>query len=107
MSDASGAVIVSTSPKNDRATAAFAGVMMRSKVYLTSALVSASPLWNFTPLRILTVTVFPSDEMVGIALRVKPVFQAATLSVSVASTAIVLPDAIAGSACVGSAPETV
>ena len=63
---ASGALIVSTSPKNDRATAAFLGSMIRSKVYFTSALVSASPLWNLTPLRILTVTVFPSDEVVGI-----------------------------------------
>src|ERR1700687_59092 len=58
----SGALMVSTSPKNDRATAAFAGVMMRSKVYLTSWLVSGSPWWDLTPLRILTVTVFPSDE---------------------------------------------
>ena len=63
---ASDAVIVSTSPKNDRATAAFAGRMIRSKVYFTSALVSGSPLWNLTPERILTVTVFPSDEVVGI-----------------------------------------
>ena len=61
----SGAVIVSTSEKNERATAAVFVSMMRSNVYFTSALVSGSPLWNFTPERIFTVTVLPSADVVG------------------------------------------
>src|SRR5438309_11752365 len=40
----SGAVIVSTSAKNDRATAAVFVSMIRSNVYFTSALVGGSPL---------------------------------------------------------------
>jgi len=66
---ASGAVIVSTSAKNDRATAAVFGSMIRSNVYFTSALVSGSPLWNFTPERILAVTVLPSDDVVTDSAR--------------------------------------
>src|SRR5438876_535967 len=42
--ESSGAVIVLTSVKNDLATAAVLGSMIRSKVYFTSALVSGSPL---------------------------------------------------------------
>ena len=61
----SGAVIVSTSLKNERATAAFLGSRIRSKVYLTSALVNGSPLWNFTPVRSSTVTLFPSGDVLG------------------------------------------
>ena len=61
----SGAVIVSTSLKNERATADVFGSMIRSKVYFTSALVSGSPFWNFTPERIFTVTVLPSADVVG------------------------------------------
>ena len=63
--DSSGALMVLTSVKNERATAAVFESMIRSKVYFTSALVSGSPLWNFTPFRILTVTCLPSDETVG------------------------------------------
>src|SRR5438132_11957038 len=61
----SGAVIVSTSVKNDRATAAVFASRIRSNVYFTSALVSGSPLWNFTPVRSFTVTILPSDDVVG------------------------------------------
>src|SRR6266850_7981898 len=61
----SGAVMVSTSAKNDRATGAVFVSMIRSNVYFTSALVSASPLWNFTPERSFTVTVLPSADVVG------------------------------------------
>src|SRR5207247_10369067 len=64
--ESSGAVIVLTSVKNDLATAAVLGSMIRSKVYFTSALVSGSPLWNFTPLRSLTVTCLPSDDADGV-----------------------------------------
>ena len=61
----SGAVIVSTSAKNERATAAVFVSMIRSKVYFTSALVNGSPLWNFAPVRSFTVTVLPSADVVG------------------------------------------
>src|SRR2546423_15286040 len=51
---ASGAVIVSTSEKKERATAAVFASMMRSNVYFTSALVSGSLLGNFPPERVFT-----------------------------------------------------
>src|SRR5438094_6048878 len=61
----SGAAIVSTSVKKERATAAVFVSRMRSKAYFTSALVSGSSLWNFTRERILTLTVLQSADVGG------------------------------------------